>query len=126
MSAGKILKRMIAAAILAGAAIILFLYSPSRHSFYPVCPLHYLTGLKCPFCGLQQMLHHLLHGQMRAAFSDNPFLFILLPYIAGWLYLNISRKKERYPAPYKMLYGDKALLILLIAGALFAVFRNLH
>jgi hypothetical protein len=124
MPAGKIWKRMIAATAFVGAAIIYFLYNPAQYGFYPFCPLHHFTGLKCPFCGLQQMLHHLLHGQIRAAFLDNPFLFLLLPYIIGWLYLNVSHKKEKRPVLYKTLYGDKTLLILLITGILFAILRN--
>ena len=71
------------------------------------------------------MIHHLLHGQIPAAFFDNPFLFLLIPYIIVWLYLNISHKKAKRPVLYKTLYGDKTLLILLIIGIFFVVLRNI-
>ena len=68
-------------AILA-AATLLFLFDPARHAFYPRCPLHSLTGLECPTCGALRALHQLLHGNLRAAYALNPFLFLALPIIA--------------------------------------------
>ena len=116
---------MIAALALLGAAIIYFLYEPQQHSFFLACPLHHITGLKCPLCGLQQMIHYLLHGQWGAAFITNPFLFLLIPYIFVYLYLHIPNKKEKHAKLYRMLFGDKTLLLLLIIAILFGVVRNI-
>lgn len=63
----------------ATAVILLFLFDPATHSFYPSCPLHSLTGLDCPTCGGLRAAHLLLHGHIRAAFAMNPFLFFALP-----------------------------------------------
>ena len=120
----KTIKWMIAVLAVTGAAIIYFLYEPQQHDFFLFCPLHHFTGLKCPLCGLQQMTHHLLHGQWVAAFNVNPFLFLLLPYVFTYLYLNLFKKKADYPKLYRALYGDRTLLWLLIIAALFAVVRN--
>ncbi len=116
---------MVAAGFVIAVAIIYFLYEPQQNSFFLFCPLHHFTGLKCPFCGLQQMIHHLLHGQIGRAFFDNPFLFILIPYVLFHLYLSIFRKKDRFPKLYNLLYGDRTLLFLLGVAVVFGVGRNL-
>ena len=50
--------------------LLLFLFDPSTHAFYPPCPLHALTGLDCPTCGGLRAAHLLLHGHLRAAFHS--------------------------------------------------------
>ena len=62
-----------------GAAGILFFFDPATTPAYPGCPLHALTGLDCPTCGGLRAAHLLLHGNLRAAFALNPFLFFALP-----------------------------------------------
>ncbi len=122
---GKIYKRMIAVTIICVAAIIYFLYNPLEHHFFLFCPLHRFTGYQCPLCGLQQMIHHLLHGQLSGAFHGNPFLFLLIPYFAVLLFFNLSDKKESHPKLFERLYGDRTLLILLIIAVVFGISRNL-
>lgn len=56
----------------------------------PLCPLHALTGLWCPTCGVTRAAHQLLHGHVAAALRFNPLLVVLLPVAAvgawrGWL-----------------------------------------
>ena len=65
-----------------GAAAMLFFFDPATTPHYPACPLHSLTGLDCPTCGGLRAAHLLLHGQFRAAFALNPFLFFALPVVA--------------------------------------------
>ena len=77
----KLAYLLLAVSILA-AAILLVLLDPARHAFYPRCPLHSLTGLECPTCGALRALHQLLHGNLRAAYALNPFLFVALPILA--------------------------------------------
>jgi len=64
------------------AAALLFFFNPADYAFYPRCPLHAVTGLDCPVCGGLRAAHLLLHGQVRAAFALNPFLFFAVPVIA--------------------------------------------
>lgn len=73
-------------AAMAGAAglVILYLFDPATHGFYPVCPFHELTGLSCPGCGTLRALHQLTRGNFTAAWGFNPLMLSLLP--AGlWL-----------------------------------------
>lgn len=44
----------------------------------PLCPLHALTGIPCPTCGLTRGLGCLLHGNLMEAFLFNPLLMVLL------------------------------------------------
>ena len=74
------------------AAVLLFLFDPATHSFYPRCPLHALTGLDCPTCGTLRAVHLLLHGNFRAAYALNPFLFLALP-LAGLILVRPLRRR---------------------------------
>jgi len=69
---------LIAAAALTVACllIVLYLFSPDQYPFYPRCLLHSWTGLQCPGCGSLRAAHHLVHGQIGAAFRLNA-LFVL-------------------------------------------------
>ena len=55
------------AAILTTAAVILFVFDPTRVGFLPPCPLHEFTGLWCPGCGSTRALHQLVHGHLALA-----------------------------------------------------------
>src|SRR5271165_2584416 len=74
------------AALVAGilGLVILFLFDPATHGFYPVCPLHETRGLLCPGCGTLRALHQLTHGNLVAAWRLNCFVVALLP-VALWL-----------------------------------------
>jgi hypothetical protein len=71
---------LIAAAALTVACllIVLYLFSPDQYSFYPRCLLHSWTGLQCPGCGSLRAAHHLLHGEIGAAFRLNALFVVSL------------------------------------------------
>ena len=71
-----------AAAVLGAAGGLLYAIDPGGGPV--LCPFRALTGFACPGCGTTRMLHHLLHGDVTAAFSYNPLTFLLLP-VALWL-----------------------------------------
>jgi hypothetical protein len=45
------------------------------------CIIKALTGFECPFCGFQRSVWALFNGNIRLAFSYNPYLYIISPYI---------------------------------------------
>jgi hypothetical protein len=45
------------------------------------CPIHLITGYKCPGCGITSMFIHLSKLNFQAAFWDNPFLALTSPYL---------------------------------------------
>jgi len=65
---------------------VLFFFDPERSAFYPLCPLHAITGWDCPGCGTLRALHQLLHGHFAAAWRFNPLTVSLLP-VPAWLVL---------------------------------------
>lgn len=70
---------------LVAVGLVLYFFNPATHSFYPPCPLHALTGLDCPTCGGLRALHLLLHGEFRAAWAMNPFIFGAAPLVGCFL-----------------------------------------
>jgi hypothetical protein len=43
----------------------------------PKCPIHALTGLLCPGCGIQRAASALLHGDLSSAVQYNQLIFAL-------------------------------------------------
>jgi hypothetical protein len=72
----------ISLAAIAGA-IVLYLFDPSTHSFYPPCVFRSMTGLLCPGCGITRALHQLLHGRIADAFHYNAVVLVLGPLLVG-------------------------------------------
>lgn len=51
----------------------------------PLCPLHALTGIPCPTCGMTRAVAALLHGKIRLAFLLNPLTTSLLFAVAFYV-----------------------------------------
>lgn len=75
----------VVAAIVVAAAALSYQVNPVGSTFSPKCPVHLLTGLDCPTCGLQRFFHNLLHGRLAAAVALNPFLLVALPYVVAFV-----------------------------------------
>jgi hypothetical protein len=73
------------AAFAAAGCAIIYMYSPSEHSWYPPCPIFSMTGWQCPGCGSTRALHEMLHGRIAAAFALNPLAVVWVPAVASWL-----------------------------------------
>lgn len=113
------------AILLIAGGIIYYLFSPEESSLFPQCPFHAVTGLDCPGCGSQRAVHHLLHLQIKDAFSTNPLLIIAIPYILICIYLEYFGGKEKYPRIRQSLYSRKAIYTVLLTIILFWIGRNL-
>lgn len=64
-----------------GVLIILYNHDPSYTQWSPKCVMLALTGYKCPGCGIQRFVHHLMHGEVAEALRYNYFAAIVLPYL---------------------------------------------
>jgi hypothetical protein len=53
---------------------------------WPGCWFRRLTGLPCPTCGATRSAFSLAHGDLTAAFRDNPLIFVCY---AGTIILNL-------------------------------------
>lgn len=61
--------------------LLYYHYDPSQTFWSPKCILLAITGYKCPGCGIQRMIYHLLHGHILTALRYNYFIALLIPYI---------------------------------------------
>lgn len=104
--------------------LLYYIFDPALSRFFPSCPFHYLTGYDCPGCGSQRAIHHLLNFDIVKAFHQNPLFVISIPYIILGLYLEYMNGKERLPQLYRVLFGRKAIFIILIIVILFWIGRN--
>jgi hypothetical protein len=109
---------------LASLSVMLFLFNPAEHGFFPRCWFRIVTGWDCPGCGGLRAAHQLLHGNVRAAFVLNPLLVLALPFVAYFaLRILLLRWTGRaLPQPFRSLNW-----LWLLAGVVvaFGVLRNL-
>jgi hypothetical protein len=104
-----------AAAVAAG----LWFVAPSSHRI-PLCPLHAMTGLWCPFCGSTRAAHALLHADPATAMRNNVLFVLALPVLAGlwWRWRAPGRAPAR-PLPRPVWWAG------VVAVLAFGVLRNL-
>jgi len=111
------------ALLAAGLLGIYFFLDPEQHLF-PKCPFLWLSGWKCPGCGSQRAVHHLLHVDLLAALRVN-FLFVLaFPYVLFGLVLEYTVWGRKQIAIRRNWYGYRATLVALVAVLAFGVARN--
>jgi hypothetical protein len=109
--------------MLAGLGFAYKKFDPAKHSF-PACPFLKVTGYKCPGCGSQRAIHHLLNGDIKQAFYLNPLLILAIPYIlVGWI-LDFSKLSGAGLKFRNTFYGQKAIMVVLIIIVGFWVGRN--
>lgn len=60
---------------------VLYMADPATTAWSPKCLMLSLTGYKCPGCGIQRMMHHLLHGELAAAIRYNYFAALIMPFL---------------------------------------------
>lgn len=105
--------------------VVYKIYNPSHHSFFPKCPLYALTNIKCPGCGSQRGIHHLLNFDIAHAAQENFLLVLFLPYIVLGLWIEyVADKSKVYVLKIrKQLYGLYATYIVLVIVLLFWALR---
>jgi hypothetical protein len=110
----------VAAAII--AAFVADLALDPTHNHVPLCPLHAMTGLNCPFCGSLRAAYSIGHGRVSAALHDNVLFVAALPvlfvYWIDWV-IRSRRGHETRKVPRSAVIALTALAIA------FAVVRNL-
>jgi hypothetical protein len=111
--------------VLAIALVIVFANFDPNKNFFPRCPLFALTGIKCPGCGSQRAIYSLMHGQFKDAFFYNPLMIISLPYIILGLLHQYTNLINHQNAIIKMLFGGKAIKIILLIVVGYFIGRNL-
>lgn len=88
-----------------------------------VCPVNFVTGWKCPGCGVTHMCLALMRLDFRAAYMANPALFLLspllmiisVPYFVG--YIMTGKRQMRF-------WQNALLWICIIILVLYGIARN--
>ncbi|MEO6038483.1 MAG: DUF2752 domain-containing protein [Saprospiraceae bacterium] len=117
----RLLLAGICLAVLVGA--LYFRFDPDSCPF-PRCPFLTLTGFKCPGCGSQRALHHLLHGEVAAAGSSNFLFVIALPYLLFGLVVEYSTWGRKQFALRRRWYGYRASVCAFAVVSLYWIARN--
>ncbi len=125
MNIKKIIKWIV---VFSSSIVLIFIYrkyNPLENNYFPKCPFRELTGYKCPGCGSQRAIHHLLNFNISNAFRENLLLVISIPYlIIGFTFDLLKIKSEKLLIWRKRLFGTKAIIIILIIIISFWIFRN--
>ncbi|AVF47599.1 DUF2752 domain-containing protein [Elizabethkingia anophelis] len=121
----KFLSVVVLLLLCGGAVYIFYRYNPETSGFFLQCPFKLLTGYDCPGCGSQRALHALLHGEIKQSFAYNPLFIIAIPYVILGFIFNQDKVKAKYPGFRKVLFGQKAIYMILFIVIAFWLLRNL-
>ena len=104
--------------------LVLYIVVSSLTGIYIECPIHKLTGLYCPGCGLTRMIKSILLLDFYQAFRYNQLLFISLPFViflfVNDLYSEFKGKKSFYKKIPNYIW-----IILIVITILYGVLRNI-
>lgn len=107
-------------------AVIIMVYAmmdPVTSRFAPKCLFHQFTGLQCPGCGSQRMLHALLHGDIAAAWSYNALLLCVLPLLLPMLWLELDAR--RHPRLYMKVHSLPVIISVALIIVAWWILRNI-
>lgn len=111
---------IIGALLLAG--IIYYIADPMKSPFMPRCIFHTITGLQCPGCGSQRLIHALLHADLAGAWRANALLLLMLPYIL--LLTAAELWPVRLPRLHNVLHSTASIITVAAVIAGWFVLRN--
>lgn len=112
---------VIAGLLLAG---LIYTYGALHWGWWLPCIFNWITGLKCPGCGVSRMCLALLRLDLKGAFYWNPAALLCMPlliFIVGSLCLGYIRTGSL------KIKRSQEVLCWIMAGffVLFGIFRNL-
>lgn len=126
MVSNRFLKWSIAIITVIILAILYRTYNPNGNIYFPKCPFRELTGYKCPGCGSQRAIHYLLNFNILNAIKENTILVLSIPYIlTGMVFDLIKQPNDKTLKWRKRLFGQKAIVIILIIIIAFWILRNI-
>lgn len=97
--------------------------APHNHVF-PLCPLKFITGWDCPFCGGLRCVHALTHGRVVEAIHHNVVFVAAAPFlVAAWALWTARSLGWRTAPPRRWPRWATIAMVALLAA--FTVARNL-
>lgn len=118
----KITLTVLTAVVAATLTVAYYTFDPASTPFAPRCLFRAITGLECPGCGSQRMIHALLHGDFAAAWRHNAFLMIMLPVLSLLAYASFRRR--RHPMLYARLNSPAMIVTLTVLLLGWGIMRN--
>lgn len=88
------------------------------------CPVHFLTNLHCPGCGVTRMIKSILKLDFYQAFRYNQLVFVLLPFFIFLLIDYLIKKVLNKESIYKKI-PEKVWIVLIIIFFIFGIIRNI-
>ncbi|NMA74661.1 MAG: DUF2752 domain-containing protein [Bacteroidales bacterium] len=102
---------------------VYFFYDPTHNLLFPKCVFYSLTGYKCPGCGSQRAIYHLLHFNISGALKENLLLVLTIPLVLLLVYAEAVRtKKSDF---YIKVHSLKLIVGYFVLVLLWGVFRNI-
>lgn len=87
------------------------------------CPIHSITGLYCPGCGITRMFVSIIELEFYQAFRYNPLLFIYLIFLLLYaIYYFVLTKINIKPIKI----SNKFLYVIIVITVLFGIMRNIN
>ena len=86
------------------------------------CMFRYITGFKCPGCGITTMFTALASLDFKASFNANPFLFVTAPFLCVEIIYRIYLKYRNMKLPKD---HETAVICYCAALCIFGIVRNL-
>ena len=109
--------------VLLAAGLIYYVFVTLTGLYIP-CIFRLITGWKCPGCGVSHMLVDLLRLDFAGAFAENPFAFVLLPFLLGYGIYRAVRYIFYNDRSWKKWENTAAVTVVVIA-VVFGIVRNL-
>ena len=88
------------------------------------CPVHFLTNLHCPGCGVTRMIKSILKLDFYQAFRYNQLVFVLLPFFLFLFIDYLIRKILNKESIYKKI-PEKVWIAIIIMFLIFGIIRNI-
>lgn len=122
----RIIKWGIVIILLLILTILYKVYNPNENVYFPKCLFRELTGVECPGCGSQRAVHYLLNFDILSAIKENVILVLSIPYIlTGLVFDTLQKPNEKTLKWRKILFGQKAIFLILTIIIAFWILRNL-
>ncbi|MBR3269525.1 MAG: DUF2752 domain-containing protein [Oscillospiraceae bacterium] len=87
------------------------------------CPFHYVTGLRCPGCGITRMFLYMMKGDFRRSFQCNQVLFFVVPMLAAAAVVKLIWMPRFLTSESKFYRISSYVLLAVLLG--FGVLRNI-
>lgn len=87
------------------------------------CVFRKVTGFRCPGCGVTHMVLHMVKLDFRAAYHDNPLIFMSIPFLLFEIILEEYRKYRRSRMP---VWNNVLLFTYLFIIIVFGIYRNIY